>query len=97
VAVPAAAQDMSRRNEVIGFPPIQWKQMKPDLENGSRAKTGSQLSPEGRGRLSCRSYLPLDAFSSAATSASNSNDPSYCSPLMKNVGVPFTPLRMPPR
>ena len=33
----------------------------------------------------------------AATRSSNSNVPLWRSPLMKNVGVPFTPLRTPPR
>jgi hypothetical protein len=35
--------------------------------------------------------------SMAATSSSNAYVPSWRSPLMKKVGVPFTPLRTPPR
>lgn len=44
--------------------------------------------------------LPRGAFracSSAETIARNSGSPSYRIPLMKNVGVPLTPLRMPLR
>ena len=37
----------------------------------------------------------FSAFSKIATSGPNSGLPSYRRPLMKKVGVPFTPLRMP--
>src|SRR5256885_13420668 len=43
-----------------------------------------------------RCHDPLLAASSAANSASFSQEPRYKTSLMKNVGVPCTPLRSPP-
>ena len=64
-----------------------------DVQTRSGIGSSSELGRSaGHGdTLACRA-MPM-----AAARSSNSYDPSCRRPLMKNVGVPFTPLRTPPR
>src|SRR5437764_15287929 len=102
----ASSLDRESRLDMETLRVVESSQLEPGLafpeQNGEQFAfldlRDSSVNPLPReARSPALVYAVFEAFSRAVTSESRSNVPSYRSPLMKNVGVPFTPLRRPPR